>query len=74
MLSDHHHTRDELDRFSKAIQAGEAITYDPVVLALNVRVFERMDADPDAFQCTICSGNVDSFDETLCPKCQEHKQ
>jgi len=73
LLSDHHHNRAELDEFSKAIEAGQPVAYNPAVLALNERVFECMDADPDAFQCTICGEDVDWFNETLCEKCKEKR-
>jgi hypothetical protein len=73
LLSNHHHTRDEIDQLCKMIQSGHAIVYDASVLALNERVFECMDADPDAFQCTICGEDVDWFNGTLCLKCKEKR-
>lgn len=74
MLSDHHYTRNELDQLCNAIQAGQPILYDPATLALNVRVLESLNADPNAFQCTACGKDVDSFDEALCPTCKQDKR
>ncbi|MDR5728592.1 MAG: hypothetical protein RB191_14295 [Terriglobia bacterium] len=73
LLSDHHHTRDELDQLGSIIQSGDPVVYDAPALALNERVFECMDADPDAFQCAICGEDVDWFNETLCRKCKEKR-
>jgi ribosomal protein L40E len=73
LLSDHHHTRDELDQLGRTIQSGHPIVYDATALALNERVFECMDEDPDAFQCKICGEDVDWFSETLCRKCKEKR-
>lgn len=74
LLSDHHQSRGELKKVGKIIESGQPITYDPNVLALNVRVFERMEADPTAFECTMCGETLDSFDETVCPTCKRRNE
>lgn len=73
LLSDHHYTPFELDIIGKSIRSGKPIPYDPVEVAENERILDRLEADPEAFQCAVCGEDLDSFDDTLCPSCRSSK-
>jgi hypothetical protein len=48
LLSDHHHTRDELNTISKAIRAGKKIEYDEESLATYQAALSLLETDADA--------------------------
>ena len=74
LLSDHHHTRAELDALSETIRSGHPVVYDPVALAVQERTLQYLAADPDALQCKLCGNDVDGFEDTLCAKCLQKPQ
>jgi RecJ-like exonuclease len=71
LLSDHHYTQAQLDELSRAIKVGQTILYDSASVAQYARTFDILDSDPDALQCKNCGEDLESFDETLCPKCRD---
>lgn len=70
MLSDHHHTRAELDKIGESIKAGESVIFDPSEVAQNALLLQLMESDPDTLQCEECGQDLDSLDDTLCPNCR----
>jgi len=74
LLSDHHHTRIELEMMGEAIRSGRPTVFDPVALATYERTLEIMESNPEALMCAECGEGIDALDDTLCPKCKESRE
>ena len=69
MLSDHHHTRAELDEIGESIKAGTPVVYDSSEVARQALLLQLIESNPDALQCEECGQDLDSLDDGLCPNC-----
>jgi hypothetical protein len=73
LLSDHHHTKAELEMIGEAIRSGRPVAYDPVALATYERTLDIMESNPEALACPVFGEDLNSLDETFCRKCRESK-
>jgi hypothetical protein len=74
LLSDHHYTHLELRIIGARIGTGEPVNYAPDALRLYARTLERMETNPEALECKLCGGYLDSFEEAICQKCRDTKR
>ena len=70
LLSDHHHSKAELDRIGEAIRSGRPVAYDPVALATNERVLDIMESNPEALICAACGEDQRFSGRYALPKLQ----